>query len=90
MSAEVYTVTDDFTPEASDQVKLTEGSSVSVLIKKDTGWWLVKAEESQGWVPATHLYSQLKGKDDQIVKYPKGMGKHEFCYIRLCGKLINV
>ena len=75
MASEVYTVTGDFTPEASDQVKLTEGDSVSVLVKKDTGWWLVKTDDdNQGWVPATHLHSQLKEKDDQVVKYPKGMG----------------
>ena len=75
MASEVYTVTSDFTPEASDQVKLTEGGSVSVLVKKDTGWWLVKTEDDdQGWVPATHLHSQLKERDDQVIKYPKGMG----------------
>ena len=75
MASEVYTVTSDFTPEASDQVKLTEGGSVSVLVKKDTGWWVVKTEDdNQGWVPATHLHSQLKGRDDEVVKYPKGMG----------------
>lgn len=75
MSGEVYSVTNDFTPGASDHVKLKDGETVSVLIKKDTGWWLVKTEEGQGWAPASHLHSQLKGREEQVVKYPKGMGK---------------
>ncbi len=37
MSAEQYTVVADFLPDGANQVKLYEGDTVSVNIKKDTG-----------------------------------------------------
>ncbi len=76
MSGEHYTVTCDFTAEASDQVALREGDVVSVLFKRELGWWLVATEDgAQGWAPATHLQSDLKQNEDQVVRFPTGMGE---------------
>ena len=46
-------------------------------MKKETGWWLVSPEQGvQGWAPATHLESQVTHPEDQVVKYPRGMGQY--------------
>ncbi|KAL7669241.1 hypothetical protein ACOME3_009906 [Neoechinorhynchus agilis] len=44
-----------YNAQKDDELTLTRGTRVTVLQKKDDGWWLVEACAHRGWFPSNHL-----------------------------------
>ncbi|CAF1104930.1 unnamed protein product [Rotaria sordida] len=41
--------------ESEDEISLNKGTWVSVLEKKNDGWWLIQYEKQRGWFPSNYL-----------------------------------
>ncbi|KAI8504860.1 podosome assembly [Branchiostoma belcheri] len=52
---ETYRAIATFTPSGKTEVRLEEGAHVDVVEKNMSGWWLVQADDKQGWCPASYL-----------------------------------
>ncbi|XP_052771631.1 SH3 and PX domain-containing protein 2A-like isoform X2 [Mya arenaria] len=52
---EQYLCTEEYTAQSCDEVSMERGSVVDVMEKNLEGWWLVKYNGREGYVPATYL-----------------------------------
>lgn len=41
--------------ESEDEISLNKGLWVSVLQKKNDGWWLIQYDKQRGWFPSNYL-----------------------------------
>ena len=52
----LYKASKSFIAEDSSELSMKKDEDIQVLMKKDTGWWLVQNQsEQQGWVPASYV-----------------------------------
>ncbi|XP_071793014.1 SH3 and PX domain-containing protein 2A-like isoform X2 [Asterias amurensis] len=56
---EYYTVA-DFASSAGDSISFQSGEKVQVVQESDSGWWLVKIGEEEGWAPSTYIEAKLE------------------------------
>lgn len=52
---EQYLCTEEFKPEGEDELGLERGAVVDVIEKNLEGWWIVRYNGKEGYVPATYL-----------------------------------
>ncbi|GFN84112.1 Sh3 and px domain-containing protein 2b [Plakobranchus ocellatus] len=57
----LYVTIEDFEDTVGDGLSFRSGQEVQVKEKTATGWWFVKIDEEEGWVPASYLESSSKG-----------------------------
>ncbi|XP_070211989.1 SH3 and PX domain-containing protein 2B-like isoform X2 [Littorina saxatilis] len=50
-----YMTVCDFEDTVGDGISFSIGETVTVLEKSSSGWWFVKREQDQGWVPESYL-----------------------------------
>ena len=51
-----YTARQSFTGQGQGEISVKKNEEIEVLMKKDSGWWLVQnANEQQGWIPAAFV-----------------------------------
>ncbi|XP_060565530.1 SH3 and PX domain-containing protein 2A-like isoform X2 [Ruditapes philippinarum] len=65
---EQYLCTEEFRAEGEDEISMERGAVVDVIEKNLEGWWLVRYNGQEGYVPATFL---LKTESVKVVKKNK-------------------
>ncbi|XP_022096539.1 SH3 and PX domain-containing protein 2B-like isoform X4 [Acanthaster planci] len=53
-TVEYYTVA-DFSDSAGDSISFHSGQKVEVIQETESGWWLVKIGDEEGWAPSSYL-----------------------------------
>lgn len=55
----IYTAIADFKNTQGDGINLKKSEVLKVLEKTETGWWLVRGDQGEGWAPSSYIHKDV-------------------------------